>query len=141
MWTSSISLFWELVRNAKSQDPLQPSWDLLCVAQQSKWVFVCFIEVELIYNDVLVSAVRQSDSVIPTHAFFLKNTLMNLPVSDKEPICQCRKYKRCEFNPWVGKIPWRRAWQPTPVFLTGEYHGQRSLPGYSPWGRKTIRHN
>ena len=38
------------------------------------------------------------------------------------------------FNPWVGKIPWRRAWQRTPVFLPGEFHGQRSLAGYSPWG-------
>ena len=39
---------------------------------------------------------------------------------------------------WVGKIPWRRAWQPTPVFLPGESHGQRSLAGYSPWGRKEL---
>ena len=37
------------------------------------------------------------------------------------------------FNPWVGKILWRRKWQPTPVFLPGESHGQRSLEGYSPW--------
>ena len=40
------------------------------------------------------------------------------------------------FDPWVGKIPWRRKWQPTPVVLPGESHGQRSLVGYSPWGRK-----
>ena len=40
------------------------------------------------------------------------------------------------FDPWVGKIPWRRAWQPTPVFLPGESHGQRSLVGYSPWDHK-----
>ena len=40
------------------------------------------------------------------------------------------------FNPWVGNIPWRRKWQPTPVFLPGESHGQRSLAGYSPWGCK-----
>ena len=40
------------------------------------------------------------------------------------------------FDPWVGKIPWRRAWQPTPVFLLEESHGQRSLAGYSPWGRR-----
>ena len=40
------------------------------------------------------------------------------------------------FDPCVGKIPWRRAWQPTPVFLPGKSHGQRSLVGYSPWGRK-----
>ena len=38
------------------------------------------------------------------------------------------------FDPWVGKILWRRAWQPTPVFLPEESHGQRSLVGYSPWG-------
>ena len=40
------------------------------------------------------------------------------------------------FNPWVGKIPWRRKWQPTPVFLPGKSHGQKSLVSYSPWGRK-----
>ena len=50
-----------------------------------------------------------------------------------ESACQCR---RCEFDPWVGKIPWRRAWQPTPVLLPGESHRQRSLAGYSPWGCK-----
>ena len=42
--------------------------------------------------------------------------------SDKEPICQCRRRKRCRFNPCVGKIPWKRAWQPTPVFLPGKSH-------------------
>ena len=42
------------------------------------------------------------------------------------------------FNPWVGKIPWRRKWQPAPVFLPGESHGQRSLAGYSPWGHKEL---
>ena len=46
--------------------------------------------------------------------------------------------KRQEFNPWVGKIPWRRKWQPTPVFLPGESHGQRSLAGYSPWGHTEL---
>ena len=40
------------------------------------------------------------------------------------------------FDPWVGKIPWRRKWQPTPVFLPGKSHGWRSLVGYSPWGHK-----
>ena len=38
--------------------------------------------------------------------------------------------------PWVAEIPWRRKWQPTPVFLPGESHGLRGLDGYSPWGRK-----
>ena len=54
----------------------------------------------------------------------------------KEPACRCRRCKRLRFDPWVGKTPWRRKWQPTPVFLPGECHGQRSLAGYSPWGRK-----
>ena len=40
--------------------------------------------------------------------------------------------RKSGFNPWVGKIPWKREWQPTPVFLPGEFHGQRSLVGYSP---------
>ena len=56
--------------------------------------------------------------------------------SDKEPACQFQRHKRCEFDSWVAKIPWRRAWQPTPVFLPGESHGQKSLVGYSPWGLK-----
>ena len=43
---------------------------------------------------------------------------------------------RPRFDPWVGKIPWRREWQPTQVFLPREFHGQRSLAGYSPWGHK-----
>ena len=38
--------------------------------------------------------------------------------------------------PGSGRFPWRREWQPTPVFLPGEFHGQRSLAGYSPWGHR-----
>jgi len=45
----------------------------------------------------------------------------------------CKRYKRFRFNLWVRKIPWRRAWQPTPVFLPEESHRKRSLAGYSPW--------
>ena len=52
--------------------------------------------------------------------------------SGKEPTCQCRRHKRCRFIPWVGKIPWRRTWQPAPVFMPRESHGQRSLVGCSP---------
>ena len=59
-------------------------------------------------------------------------------VSGKESACQSRRHKRRRFNPWVTKIPWRRAWQITPVFLPGEFHGQRSLVGYSPWSHKKL---
>ena len=54
--------------------------------------------------------------------------------SGKENACQCSRRKRHGFSPWVGNIPWRRVWQPTPVFLPWESHGQRSLVGYSSWG-------
>ena len=61
--------------------------------------------------------------------------LIGLPwwVSVKEFACQCRRHG---FNPWVGKIPWRKEWEPSPVLLSGEFHGQRSLAGYSPWDHK-----
>ena len=48
----------------------------------------------------------------------------------KENSCQCRRHKRCRFDPWVEKIPWRRAWKPPPDFLPGESHGQRCLEGH-----------
>ena len=54
--------------------------------------------------------------------------------SDGKSVClQC---SRPGFDPWVGKIPWGRKWQPTPVLLPGESHGGRSMIGYSPWGHK-----
>ena len=58
---------------------------------------------------------------------------LGLPCSSKGKESACR---RPGFDPWVGKIPWRREWQPTPVLLPGESHGQRSLIGCSPWGRR-----
>ena len=50
--------------------------------------------------------------------------------SGKEAACQCRKHKRCGFDPWVGKIPWSTRWQSTPVFSPGKFHRQRSLVDY-----------
>ena len=58
--------------------------------------------------------------------------------SGRESTCQCRRLKRLKFNPWVGKIPKRRAWQPAAVFLPGKSQGERSLAGYSTWGRKEL---
>ena len=63
-----------------------------------------------------------------------KGMAASLGGSDGTSIClQCR---RPRFDPWVGKIPWRRKWQPTPVLLPGKFHGWRNLIGYSPWGHK-----
>ena len=53
-------------------------------------------------------------------------------LSGKELTCQCRKHRRYEFSPGVGKIPWRMEWQPTPVFSPGEFHGKKSLMGCRP---------
>ena len=56
-------------------------------------------------------------------------------LNGKESACRCG---RPGFNSWLRKIPWRRKWQPTPVCLLGESHGQSSLAGYSPWSRKEL---
>ena len=57
----------------------------------------------------------------------------------QQRIClRWRRRRRPGLDPWVGKIPWRRKWQPTPVFLPGESHGQRSLAGRSPWGSHRV---
>ena len=53
----------------------------------------------------------------------------------ENPPANAVRHKKCGFDPWVWKIPWRRAWKPTAVFLPGGSHGQRSLVGCSPWGR------
>ena len=79
---------------------------------------------------------------MPIAARVLEVTMLGLSrwLSGKESACQCRSHR---FSPWVGKIPWRRKWQPTPVFLPGESQGERSLVGYSPWGLKesdTVAH-
>ena len=59
-------------------------------------------------------------------------------LSGKEPTCQCRRHG---FNSWAGKIPWRRKWQPTPVFLPGQSHGRRSLLGLQFRGLRRVRHD
>jgi len=56
--------------------------------------------------------------------------------SGKESPCQCRRRRRHRFDLWVGTMPWNRKWQPTPLFLPGEFHGQRSLVDPRSWGHK-----
>ena len=63
-------------------------------------------------------------------------------MSGKESACQCRRYKRCRFNPWVRKGPWRRKWHPSPVFSPGECHRQSSLAAtFLPGGSQKVRHD
>ena len=90
------------------------------------WIFASTLKfycIQLIWNlraTILFSAAKSLEIHASMFAFF------SGIASGKEPACQCR-CKRCEFHSWVRKIPYRRAWQPTPVFLPGESHGQRSL--------------
>ena len=68
------------------------------------------------------------------------NSKFGLPgwLSGKESAHLCRRQRRCEFDPWVGKIPWRRKWQPAPIFLSGESHGHRGLVGCSLLDHKKL---
>ena len=77
--------------------------------------------------------------------FFLKWQALHIFISSKgfsrgsvvkNPPANAGDYKRCWFDPWVGKISWRRKWRPTLVFLPGKSHGWRSLMGYSSWGHR-----
>ena len=79
-------------------------------------------------------------SVCPKNHLLSPKGSTRLPrwLSGKEYTCQCRRHGS---DPWSMKIPWRRKWQPTPVFLPGKFHGQRSLVSYSPWGCKRVRHD
>ena len=88
----------------------------------------------IVWSSLVVSMLMQMAlfcslylSSIPLWGFQARET----GASGKEPPSQCKIGKRHRFNPWVRKIPWRRKWQPTPVFLPTESQGQRSLVGYS----------
>ena len=99
----------------------------------------------LIWPICVIFLVFVASSVWPRHSnkHILSQLVQSLGFpgspSGKESTCQCRRYQRPGSDPWVGRIPWRRAWQPTPVFLPGESHEQRSLAGYRPWGRKESK--
>ena len=75
---------------------------------------------------ILHGVVKSDTTEQVTDTHITENNLKNIYIcfpsgaSGKEPTCQCRRHKRSGFDPWVGKIPWRKAWQPTPVFLPGE---------------------
>ena len=75
-----------------------------------------------------------------TEATQQQHCVFRLPrwLSVKESACECRRHRRHGFIPWVRKIPWRRKWQPAPVFLPGKSHRQESLVGYSPRGRREL---
>ena len=76
------------------------------------------------------SGVRQGGGKTISCAVLCTCIRRAIRLSDQVSACQCRR----GFHPWVGKILWRRKWQPTPVLLPEKFHGRRSLVGYNPWG-------
>ena len=106
-------------------------------------LFVDFLMVAILSNPkdggpwwAVVSGVTQSQTRLK------RLSSSSILSNSKETACQCRRHKRHGFDPQVRKVPQRRAWQPTPVFLPGESHGQRSLVGcvYS-IGSQRVRHD
>ena len=96
------------------------------VSQASERRMWILIQVSFVERLVLTS------SQVTSRASLVAQMVKCLPAT---PTCQCRRHRS---DPWVGvgKIPWRRKWQPTPVLLPGKFHELRTLVGYSPWGRK-----
>ena len=125
-WCQSPVHLWE----SQSTSPRMPSNTVLVsgpavgAAQILIWPYSC------VFLPPMSTAIR-------TNVFFCGSS--QCPFSfpggsgDKSISLQCSRH---EFDPWVGKIPWRRKWKPTPVLMAEKFHGWRTLVGYSPWGRK-----
>ena len=100
---------------------------------------LCFFLITKFYDNHLIKISRSYiffNNFIFLH--FVNRPYLIFPggTSGKEPACQCRRCKRGGFDPWVGKIRWRRKWQPISVFVPGQFLGQSSVVGYSPWDCK-----
>ena len=92
------------------------------------YIFSLGLTFEIFINPLsglLILSLTMSSVWINLDIMWVAVVVKNLPAN-------ARDVKRHRFDPWVRRIPWRRAWQPTPVSLPGESHGQRSLAGYSP---------
>ena len=87
---------------------------------------------------VLLSTILTVCPIMPKGmlSFIYKERGFPRGASGKEPASHCRRHNRWGFDPWVRTIPWKRTWQPTPVFLPGKSYGQKSLAGYGPSGCK-----
>ena len=118
-------------------------WALSIVEQSSRsplgsnlvqiWVILSYYRVQLWVVGILAP---ETMTILALREFFgnmYEKVRCLLWLSGKKSACQCRRH---QFDPWVGTVPWRRKWQTASVFLPGKSHGQRSLVGYSSWGRK-----
>ena len=118
------------------------------------YLYGCFLQLYLLSQSLRLFFFFSSPSIkllIPKDSLFnLWEFLLHVILllfhgcsASTESTCRCRRHRKRWFNPWVRKIPWRRMWLPTPVFLPGKSHGQRTLVECSPWGHKewdTTKH-
>ena len=89
----------------------------------------------------LDSILKSREITLPTKVHLVKAMCFSVVMYGSLPwwlrwLSICLQCRRPGFNPWVGNIPWRRKWQPMPVLLPGEFHGEGSLVGFSPWGHR-----
>ena len=92
--------------------------------------YLVFIQLCFSYHSLL--------SFFPLFSFSWASRWLHGKKKKKKIYLQCRRWG---FNPWVGKISWGRKLQPSLVFLSGKFHGQRSLVGYSSWGHRRVKHD
>ena len=116
-WARSSSLLFSGCSAVALEAGPKPAFSIFISAEVFPWALFAFL---------YISAV----CVVEISFKFL--LLLPCWLSGKESACQCRRHRRRGFNPWVGKIPWRKAW----LFLPGKANGQRRLVGYSLWGHK-----
>ena len=98
-----------------------------------QWEIFLYMHAGLLCPFSSLNCKKLGDSMIRVKKLWLEGHIWSV---DEESTCQWRRHRRCRFDPWVEKIPWRRKWQPTPVFLPGKSQGQRSLAGYGSWDHK-----
>ena len=122
--TSSTKYAFSPAKN-KGKVPKQQCYDDKCLPTR-------FPNIET----MVITWFRISDMIVSAYLYGFDLFYFPSGASGKETACHCRRYKRLGFHTWAGKSPWRRAWEPTPVFWPGESHGQSSLVGYSLQGHK-----
>ena len=110
-------------------------WNMFHTSNNIAWKILFYSNCELpVYKDQFIVLLHSHLFIYITLSWVASQVVLAV----KNSPANAGRHKRCRFNPWVGKIPWRRKRQPIPVFLPGKFHRQRSLVGYSPWGHKEL---
>ena len=126
-WTGLIVVLYLISYKQQLKFPYFPKW-----SDHFTFLLTPFSKILTMYVLILDALLCAIDLFVHTYANIMFSCGLPWWLSGKESAWQ---YRRCRFDSWVRKIPWRRKWQSTPALLPGKSHGQRSLIGYSPWGR------